>query len=174
MSHHCARCLPARLRRLTPNSLRQYLRYRQHIQLRPPVDRISASQEVCSPTYSSVLICLSSDDVDEGKIQLNKVARNNLGIKLGDLCSVHACHDIKYGKRIHVLPFDESIEGLVLPSSSSRPTSSPVPDSAPVRARLPNRASSFNRVVCSKFDLTIRFSDIENPGTRCLISHASS
>lgn len=25
---------------------------------------------------------------------------------------MHACHDIKYGKRIHVLPFDDSIEGL--------------------------------------------------------------
>lgn len=60
----------------------------------------------------TVLICLSSDEVDEGKIQLNKVARNNLRLKLGDLCSVHACHDIKYGKRIHVLPFDDSIEGL--------------------------------------------------------------
>ncbi|BGO96524.1 Valosin-containing protein [Rhodotorula toruloides ATCC 204091] len=60
----------------------------------------------------TVLIILSSEDVDEGKIQLNKVARNNLRVKLGDLCTVHACHDIKYGKRIHVLPFDDSIEGL--------------------------------------------------------------
>jgi transitional endoplasmic reticulum ATPase len=75
-----------------------------------------------------VLICLSSDDVEEGKIQLNKgksyfsarcwssdkvlVARNNVRVKLGDLCHVQACHDIKYGTRIHVLPFDDSIEGL--------------------------------------------------------------
>ncbi|KAK4055188.1 AAA ATPase cdc48 [Microbotryomycetes sp. JL201] len=60
----------------------------------------------------TVLIVLSSEDVDEGKIQMNKVARNNLRVKLGDICTVHACHDIKYGKRIHVLPFDDSIEGL--------------------------------------------------------------
>lgn len=60
----------------------------------------------------TVLICLSSDDVDEGKIQMNKVARNNLRVKLGDLCHVHPCHDIKYGKRVHILPFDDSIEGL--------------------------------------------------------------
>ncbi|KZV61095.1 AAA ATPase [Peniophora sp. CONT] len=60
----------------------------------------------------TVLICVSSDDVEEGRIQLNKVARNNLRVKLGDLVSVHACNDIKYGKRIHVLPFDDSIEGL--------------------------------------------------------------
>ncbi|KDE09634.1 transitional endoplasmic reticulum ATPase [Microbotryum lychnidis-dioicae p1A1 Lamole] len=60
----------------------------------------------------TVLIVLSSDDVEEGKIHINKVARNNLRVKLGDIASVHACHDIKYGKRIHVLPFDDSIEGL--------------------------------------------------------------
>ncbi|EGG13171.1 cell division cycle protein cdc48 [Melampsora larici-populina 98AG31] len=60
----------------------------------------------------TVLIVLSSDDVDEGKIQMNKVARNNLRVKLGDVCNVHPCHDIKYGKRIHVLPFDDSVEGL--------------------------------------------------------------
>ena len=58
------------------------------------------------------MICVSSDDVEEGRIQLNKVARNNLRVKLGDLVSVHACNDIKYGKRIHVLPFDDSVEGL--------------------------------------------------------------
>ncbi|KAF8336192.1 P-loop containing nucleoside triphosphate hydrolase protein [Amanita rubescens] len=60
----------------------------------------------------TVLICLSSDDVEEGRIQMNKVARNNLRVKLGDLVSVHQCLDIKYGKRVHVLPFDDSIEGL--------------------------------------------------------------
>ena len=41
------------------------------------------------------------------------VARNNLRVKLGDLCNVHPCHDIKYGKRVHILPFDDSIEGVV-------------------------------------------------------------
>jgi hypothetical protein len=29
------------------------------------------------------------------------------------LCSsVHACQDVKYGKRIHVLPIDDTIEGI--------------------------------------------------------------
>ncbi|KAG9313186.1 P-loop containing nucleoside triphosphate hydrolase protein [Chiua virens] len=60
----------------------------------------------------TVLICLSSDEVEEGRIQLNKVARNNLRVKLGDLVNVHQCLDIKYGKRVHVLPFDDSVEGL--------------------------------------------------------------
>lgn len=26
--------------------------------------------------------------------------------------SIHACPDVKYGKRIHVLPIDDTIEGL--------------------------------------------------------------
>ena len=43
---------------------------------------------------------------------MNKVARNNLRVKLGDLVHVHQCLDIKYGKRVHILPFDDSIEGL--------------------------------------------------------------
>ncbi|KAJ7074606.1 P-loop containing nucleoside triphosphate hydrolase protein, partial [Mycena amicta] len=43
---------------------------------------------------------------------MNKVARNNLRVKLGDLVNVHSCLDIKYGKRVHVLPFDDSVEGL--------------------------------------------------------------
>lgn len=60
----------------------------------------------------TVLICLSSDDVEEGRIQMNKVARNNLRVKLADLVNVHPCLDIKYGKRVHILPFDDSIEGL--------------------------------------------------------------
>lgn len=60
----------------------------------------------------TVLVCLSSDDVEEGRIHINKVARNNLRVKLADLVSVHACPDIKYGKRVHILPFDDSIEGL--------------------------------------------------------------
>jgi len=60
----------------------------------------------------TVLIVLSEDECEEGKIRLNKVARNNLRIKLGDVVNVHACPDIKYGKRIHVLPFDDSVEGL--------------------------------------------------------------
>jgi transitional endoplasmic reticulum ATPase len=60
----------------------------------------------------TVLVVLSDDDCEENKIRLNKVARKNLRVRLGDVVSVHACPDVKYGKRIHVLPFDDSIEGV--------------------------------------------------------------
>jgi transitional endoplasmic reticulum ATPase len=43
---------------------------------------------------------------------VNKVARNNLRVKLGDTVNVHQCLDIGYGKRVHILPFDDSIKGL--------------------------------------------------------------
>jgi transitional endoplasmic reticulum ATPase len=43
---------------------------------------------------------------------MNKVARSNLPVKLGDLVNVHQCLDIKYGKQMHILPSDDSIEGL--------------------------------------------------------------
>ncbi|KAF7373881.1 Valosin-containing protein [Mycena sanguinolenta] len=60
----------------------------------------------------TVLICLSSDGVEEGRIQMNKVARKNLRVKLGDLVAVHPCPTIPSAKRVHVLPFDDSIKGL--------------------------------------------------------------
>jgi len=60
----------------------------------------------------TVLVVLSDDECEEGKIRLNKVVRNNLRVRLGDIVSVHACPEVKYGKRIHVLPFDDSIEGV--------------------------------------------------------------
>ncbi|TPX36576.1 hypothetical protein SmJEL517_g01279 [Synchytrium microbalum] len=60
----------------------------------------------------TVLIVLADDEVEPAKIRINKVVRNNLRVRLGDVISVHACPDIKYGKRIHVLPIDDTIEGL--------------------------------------------------------------
>lgn len=50
--------------------------------------------------------------MEEGKIQMNKVARNNLRVKLADLVHVSPLPDIQYGKRVHILPFDDSVEGL--------------------------------------------------------------
>lgn len=60
----------------------------------------------------TVCIVLADDTVEESKIRLNKVVRHNLRVRLGDVVSVHQCTDVKYGKRIHVLPIDDTIEGL--------------------------------------------------------------
>jgi len=60
----------------------------------------------------TVCIVLHDDTIEESKIRMNKVVRSNLRVRLGDLVSVHQCTDVKYGKRIHVLPIDDTIEGL--------------------------------------------------------------
>ncbi|KAL1925285.1 uncharacterized protein VTP21DRAFT_168 [Calcarisporiella thermophila] len=60
----------------------------------------------------TVLIVLADDDCDDTKIRINKVVRNNLRVRLGDVVSVHPCPDIKYGKRVHVLPIDDTVEGV--------------------------------------------------------------
>jgi len=43
---------------------------------------------------------------------MNKVMRKNLKVYLGDIVIIHNCDDCKYGKRIHVLPFEDSLEGV--------------------------------------------------------------
>ena len=55
---------------------------------------------------------LADDDVDDGKIRMNRVVRTNLRVRLGDIVSVKACPDVQYGKKIHVLPIDDTVEGL--------------------------------------------------------------
>lgn len=60
----------------------------------------------------TVCIALADETCDEPKIRMNKVIRTNLRVRLGDVVSVHQCPDVKYGKRIHVLPLDDTIEGV--------------------------------------------------------------
>mmetsp|Transcript_30495 Transcript_30495/g.61446 ORF Transcript_30495/g.61446 Transcript_30495/m.61446 type:complete len:514 (+) Transcript_30495:86-1627(+) len=60
----------------------------------------------------TVCIVLADDSCEESKIRMNKVVRHNLRVRLGDIVQVHPCPDVKYGKRIHVLPIDDTIEGV--------------------------------------------------------------
>lgn len=60
----------------------------------------------------TVCIVLPDENTEDGKIRMNKVVRNNLRVRLGDIVSVNQCPEVKYGKRIHVLPVDDTIEGL--------------------------------------------------------------
>ncbi|KAJ4784508.1 hypothetical protein LUZ62_035754 [Rhynchospora pubera] len=59
-----------------------------------------------------VCILQADDTCEETKIRMNKVVRKNLRVRLGDVISVHQCFDIQYGRRVHVLPIDDSIEGI--------------------------------------------------------------
>lgn len=60
----------------------------------------------------TVVIALADDACEEPKIRMNKVVRANLRVRLGDVVSVHQCPDVKYGKRVHILPIDDTIEGV--------------------------------------------------------------
>ena len=60
----------------------------------------------------TVCIVLADDACEPGKIRMNKCIRKNLKVRLGDVVSVHQCPDVKYGKRVHILPIDDTIEGI--------------------------------------------------------------
>mmetsp|Transcript_5471 Transcript_5471/g.9486 ORF Transcript_5471/g.9486 Transcript_5471/m.9486 type:complete len:805 (-) Transcript_5471:496-2910(-) len=60
----------------------------------------------------TVCIVLADDTCEEPKIRMNKVVRQNLRVRLGDIVSVHQCPEVKYGKRVHVLPMEDTIEGV--------------------------------------------------------------
>lgn len=60
----------------------------------------------------TVCIVLSSDTVPNEKIRMNRCIRNNLRVRLGDVVNIQPCPDVKYGKRVHVLPIDDTVEGL--------------------------------------------------------------
>ncbi|KAF7810850.1 cell division cycle protein 48-like protein [Senna tora] len=59
-------------------------------------------------------ICFVLADVtcEEPKIRINKVVRNNLRVKLGDVVYVHQYADVEYGKQVHIQPLDDTIEGV--------------------------------------------------------------
>ncbi|KAH9740029.1 cell division control protein 48 [Citrus sinensis] len=60
----------------------------------------------------TVCIVLGDEQCEESKVGMNRVVRSNLRVRLGDLVSVHACPDVKYGRRVHILPIDDTIEGV--------------------------------------------------------------
>ena len=56
----------------------------------------------------TVSIIMTDDSCEENKIRLNEVVRKNLNVKLGDIVTIHSFSDLKFGKRIHVLPFEDT------------------------------------------------------------------
>ncbi|KAJ7379603.1 hypothetical protein OS493_013998 [Desmophyllum pertusum] len=53
-----------------------------------------------------------NDDNSVVSMSQAKMEERNLRVRLGDIVSVQACPDVNYGKRIHVLPIDDTVEGL--------------------------------------------------------------
>ncbi|KAL3096998.1 hypothetical protein niasHS_002714 [Heterodera schachtii] len=57
-------------------------------------------------------IVIASDTCPPEKILMNRVVRQNLRVKLGDVVSVSSASNTPNGLRIHVLPIDDTVEGL--------------------------------------------------------------
>lgn len=62
-------------------------------------------------------VCLAltpedGDNLEDGKIRMNKVVRKNLRVRLGDVVSVHPNSDVPNAERVHILPIDDTIEGI--------------------------------------------------------------
>ncbi|GMH27903.1 hypothetical protein Nepgr_029746 [Nepenthes gracilis] len=72
--------------------------------------KVDASQR--KKRRDTVCLALADATYDEPTIRINKVVRPNLWIRLGDVVSVHQCPDMKYGKRVHILPIDDTIEDV--------------------------------------------------------------
>lgn len=62
--------------------------------------------------HETLCIALADPKLEEGKIRLNKVVRKNLRIRLGDVVSVKACPNVPNLTKIHILPIDDTIEGI--------------------------------------------------------------
>ncbi|CAI2385811.1 unnamed protein product [Moneuplotes crassus] len=62
-------------------------------------------------------VCLAltpedGDDLEDGKIRMNKVVRRNLRVRLGDVVGVHPHSDVPNAEKVHILPIDDTIEGI--------------------------------------------------------------
>ena len=63
-------------------------------------------------TVTIALAAEEGDELDNMRIRMNKVIRRNLRVRLGDVVSVLPCPDIPNGNRVHILPIDDTIEGI--------------------------------------------------------------
>jgi transitional endoplasmic reticulum ATPase len=61
----------------------------------------------------TVCIIMADESCEIEKIRLNKTVRSNLNIKIGDIATIHQFTNLKFGKRIHVLPFAESLDQTI-------------------------------------------------------------
>ena len=60
----------------------------------------------------TIAVVSSDDSVLETRIQMTKVMRSNLRLRLSDPVKIQAFPDVKFAKSVQVLPFSDTIEGL--------------------------------------------------------------
>jgi transitional endoplasmic reticulum ATPase len=62
--------------------------------------------------HETLCIALADNKLEDGKIKMNKVVRKNLRVRLGDVVTVKSCADVPNLTKIHILPIDDTIEGI--------------------------------------------------------------
>jgi transitional endoplasmic reticulum ATPase len=61
---------------------------------------------------NTIAVARKDEDVADHKVQMTKVVRSNLRLRLGDTVDVSAFPNVKYAKTVQVLPFSDTVEGL--------------------------------------------------------------
>lgn len=60
----------------------------------------------------TVCVVLADEDTEDASVRINKVVRKNLRVRLGDVVSITATDEVPYCKKVHILPVDDTIEGV--------------------------------------------------------------
>jgi transitional endoplasmic reticulum ATPase len=60
----------------------------------------------------TVCLVMEDDTCDPNKIRMNKVTRQNVRAKLTDSVRIYPMPNVKYASRVHILPIDDTIDGL--------------------------------------------------------------
>lgn len=59
-------------------------------------------------------VCIAKADIccPDNNIRMNRVARNNLRVRLSEVISIQSCCDIEHGKEIRICLIDESVQKI--------------------------------------------------------------
>jgi transitional endoplasmic reticulum ATPase len=61
---------------------------------------------------TTMCVVLGDDNIDENSICMGKCTRKNLRVRLGDFVHIKQTDDIPSAKKVHILPLDDTIEGI--------------------------------------------------------------
>jgi len=62
--------------------------------------------------HETLCIALRDNTLDPSKIGINKIVRGNIRVRLGDLVTVKVPEEVPNFKKVQILPYKDSIEGL--------------------------------------------------------------
>eukprot|EP00158_Paraphelidium_tribonemae_P000145 Partr_v1_DN18158_c0_g1_i1_m24368 putative 26S protease regulatory subunit len=60
----------------------------------------------------TVCIAMADETLEDNKVRMSKVARNNVRLRLGDVALVLEAPDMKYASVVQLLPYAEDVEGI--------------------------------------------------------------